>query len=144
MLSLFLAFSTGNYNQPHPPTSNSEFLAWCDQNAITISTAVQIGTGRRGRGLFAAASLDPGHVVAAVPISAMLNIEYAVTDEQWGATFAGMEERPEIDVMAAYLTYLVHGHSRWAAYLRYLTQSFSTSDYYSDAQLKALQASQVR
>ncbi len=79
-----------------------------------------------------------------MPLSAMLNVEHALTDPVVGDVFQLLDSFSELDVMAAYLVYLRSlPESKWRGYLHSLPGESPNPLHYDSQRLSELQASYV-
>jgi hypothetical protein len=74
----------------------------------------------------------------------MLNIEHAISDDDVGVAFRRLDDFPELDVVAAYMTFLkASNQSAWGPYMHALPSSVSSTLAFTPSELEQLQASHV-
>jgi hypothetical protein len=131
---------------PRENAAAREFREWCRQVEIDVHPDIRLGvpTGRSGRGVLAAADLEQGSPLLAVPLGSMLTVEHAVVDERFASLWSALPDLPDSDLLAAYLaSEAVRETGKHAGYLKFLPSEAQDALHLGDKAMELLKASPV-
>ncbi|TVY55436.1 Ribosomal lysine N-methyltransferase 4 [Lachnellula cervina] len=127
--------------------ATAAFVSWLSENGVRINPKMTIKDLRsegRGRGVVAAADFAEDEVVFSVPRSAVLNVSNALADISDNASKDALSEMPNWLAMTAVMVKEgQRSNSKWAPYLAILPRQLESLVFWSESELRELQASTV-
>jgi hypothetical protein len=123
------------------------FTSWCADVGIGLNHVEwhdeASATALTNRQTVATAPISKGDPVISIPLSAVLNVEHALSDPVVGAIWDTKEgaELSELDILAAFLVYELYkpSDSRWQQYLDFLPRTYPSNPlYYTEEELVQL------
>ncbi|TVY49529.1 Ribosomal lysine N-methyltransferase [Lachnellula occidentalis] len=127
--------------------ATAAFVSWLSEIGVRINPKMIIKDLRaegRGRGVVAAADFAEDEVVFSVPRSAVLNVSNALPGISDNPSKDAISKMPNwLALTAAMVTEGQRSDSRWAPYLAILPRQLESLVFWSESELRELQASTV-